>query len=589
MADRRAKPGIKAGAQRVDARLDGARHGLGKGLAGVHPDPVALERRKALDREPVAAGIQPPGQRGQRLARDVDDRAAGHRAFRGPRHVQQDRHRKVAVFRPRLLPDPVAAPAGGAQIRHRPQGGVQIQIVPVTLGMADDAGRAQGLELALDRLDPAAGGGVGDAVVIRRRFDRRHQHAAVIGHPDAASRVPFGIGELARDPFAVHILGRQIQMQLQPGGGRLGDLAQHDFLVVAGGLLGVVQIVVLDPAVDVHHLGPGQHGLELVEDQAVPAVGLVGLQPPRPAGGAVARFLGGAVGGQAGHLVADAAAAAAQVGPHRNRQHRAVSARRLPMGRRVGIGRQQRRGRGQRIAQQMTDQGFDLRFGAAQAGPAAQAQMGSGKPRPQRVQPRRRRQRGPGHRHPGGDGGQIGAERIGFGREAGRMGGCRRQPQIQPLVILGPGKDRQFDRQPQGFRVEAGPGQVFALEGQAPAPGNAVAAGLQGDGLQFDIRRPAETPEQHGDAPAHGVEPDGGIGEIRRRVHARGKQVPQLTHRLLGFPGRDLEMGHASYPVTARTRSKSPLRMSGSSVSGSIIAARMARSRSIPPATRVAA
>jgi hypothetical protein len=71
-----------------------------------------------VDGKAVAAGVQPPGQRRQRLAFDVDDGAAvmamaGNGAFGAARDVEQDRHGQIAAFGPGLAPDAVCPFAGG--------------------------------------------------------------------------------------------------------------------------------------------------------------------------------------------------------------------------------------------------------------------------------------------------------------------------------------------------------------------------------------------------------------------------------------------------------------------------------------------
>ena len=55
-----------------------------------------------------------------------------------------------------------------------------------------------------------------------------------------------GYSTLARQALAVHILGREIQMQFQPRWRRFGDLAQADFVLIVGGLFGVVRVVIVD-------------------------------------------------------------------------------------------------------------------------------------------------------------------------------------------------------------------------------------------------------------------------------------------------------------------------------------------------------
>ena len=115
------------------------------------------------------------------------------------------------------------------------------------------------------------------------------------GQVGTGAAIPFGISEGARQRLAVGVLGGEVEVELQPGGGGLADLAQRDLVQIVGGLFRIVVVIVLDPAVEVEEFGPAEDRLEAVEDQAVVAVRLVGLVPPRALGRAFALF-GGAIG-----------------------------------------------------------------------------------------------------------------------------------------------------------------------------------------------------------------------------------------------------------------------------------------------------
>src|SRR5690606_12903719 len=118
----------------------------------------------------------------------------------------------------------------------------------------------------------------------------------------------------------------------------------------------------------------------------------------------------------------------------------------------------------------------------------------------------------------------------------------------------------------------------------------AMAARFHRHRLHLDRRIAAETAKDDLQPRGHVVEPHRRIGKVRRRVEAGGEPVPDLADALLRLPRGDFEMSHGGpQPVTATTTSSRPRRISSSSVNGSIIAARMARSKPMPPAIRVAA
>ncbi len=123
-----------------------------------------------------------------------------------------------------------------------------------------------------------------------------------------------------------------------------------------------------------------------------------------------------------------------------------------------------------------------------------------------------------------------------------------------------------------------------------PTPGReTVRPRLGHRGTQLDAAPAAETAKQHGKAGCHLVEHHCrgvvGIG----RVEPVDERMPDLADGLLGLPDIEVEPGHAPQPKTVITRSRRPCRTSSSSVSGSIMATRTARSSGRPPAISVAA
>ena len=84
---------------------------------------------------------------------------------------------------------------------------------------------------------------------------------------------------LARQAFAFDVLRRQVQVQFEPGRRGAAAAGQGEFVVIVGRLFGRFVVVVLDPAVEVQELGPGEEGLEAMQQQPVLALRLIALAP----------------------------------------------------------------------------------------------------------------------------------------------------------------------------------------------------------------------------------------------------------------------------------------------------------------------
>ena len=244
------------------------------------------------------------------------------------------------------------------------------------------------------------------------------EHAAVIGQVGAGLVVPFGIEMAARQPLAVDVGGGEVEMQLQPGRRGLGDLAERDLVQVVGGLAGAVGVVVLDPAVEVEEIRPGKDRLELVQDQAVAPLDLIGFAPP----GAMHAFRAVLAAAAGGAVLGGGLAARRrgfEGGPERDGLERAVAARGGEGGEVAAADRRQHRGGragGGRAAEQVADDGLDGGLQARQAEVAALDERGVGETGVQAAEPGRGGERGRGHRVGGADGGEVGAERVGLDR-----------------------------------------------------------------------------------------------------------------------------------------------------------------------------
>ncbi len=102
-------------------------------------------------------------------------------------------------------------------------------------------------------------------------------------------------------------------------------------------------------------------------------------------------------------------------------------------------------------------------------------------------------------------------------------------------------------------------------------------------------RRAAEPPKYHAERTPSVFESGRGFQKARTGVAVYGA-MPEFSNELLRFEQAE-ERFHKPYfqPSVTAASSDNPLRVSTSSVSGSIIAARTASSTRMPPAIRVAA
>ena len=385
MADGGAEPGVEGRLQRGDAGFDACRHRLAEVLGALDIDPVALQAGKGVDGEIVAAGGQAPGQRRQRLAFDVDHRAAavavaGHGAFGGARDVEQDRHRKVALLRAGLAPDAVVGLAGGKKIDPRADRPVRIKLVAVRVASGRNPAGTQSLELAFDGADTG-----GRARIVPKRgragpgFDQRGQHPDVGGKVGARPHIPFGVGGNAGKCLAVHVFGGEVESAVSAGWRGLGNLAEGDFVLVVGGLLGVVVSSSSTRRLRLMNSAQLRIASNLWRMKLSLAVGLIGVAAARAVGLAAFALLGRALGGAGLDEGLRRGVGGAQVGPERHRAEGAIAAR-GPVGGQVAAGhaprpcarclRRQRR----RVAEQVAvaQDGLDRAFGLGQGRGLAQ-------------------------------------------------------------------------------------------------------------------------------------------------------------------------------------------------------------------------
>ncbi len=102
------------------------------------------------------------------------------------------------------------------------------------------------------------------------------ENAAVVGRVGSRALVPLRIEVLARQALELGFRRRQFEMQAEAGARLLRHADEADLVLVVGGFFRVVLVVVIDAAIEVEELGPGQDRFELVQDQAVLARGLIG-------------------------------------------------------------------------------------------------------------------------------------------------------------------------------------------------------------------------------------------------------------------------------------------------------------------------
>ena len=88
-----------------------------------------------MDGEIIPAGVQSPGQGGERLPHDVYDASAvmamtRNRRLRRTRHIKENGNGKVALLRPRLLPDSVIRLAWAQAQELQPHGCTAVALTP---------------------------------------------------------------------------------------------------------------------------------------------------------------------------------------------------------------------------------------------------------------------------------------------------------------------------------------------------------------------------------------------------------------------------------------------------------------------------
>ncbi len=181
--------------------------------------------------------------------------------------------------------------------------------------------------------------------------------------------------------------------------------------------------------------------------------------------------------------------------------------------------------------------------------------------------------------------GDIRLQRIGGRGHGFGAGEPRDQPLVQRLVVGAVGETVDLGGQFERGAVEPGSIQLLRAQTDLLEQGQPVVGSAGAAGRQPDAAIAAERPEHHAQAGADLVQRYGGFRVMLIAGAAADQPMPRLTDCFFRF-----EQGNhdASQPsVMSMTRSNA-LRMSGSSVSGSIMDARMARSMRIPAAIRVA-
>ncbi len=193
----------------------------------------------------------------------------------------------------------------------------------------------------------------------------------------------------------------------------------------------------------------------------------------------------------------------------------------------------------------MPDERFDGGLLRGKSARGAQGERGVGETFVQAAQAGGGVERGAGHGLGGGDGGEVGAQRVASGVRRAGMGGCGGEPEIERGVDAAVGEGGDLGRQAQDAAVEGGAGRALGDGPEAAAEREAVGDGLRGRGADLDGGAAAEAAEEDGHAPRHLVERDarvlvdGGGG-----VEAAGEGVPELADGFFRLPGFDVEAAH---------------------------------------------
>ena len=150
------------------------------------------------------------------------------------------------------------------------------------MGAQEDPARPQRLELPANPPTSPAHGDVGSpapSVLGRDRGD----DPAVVAVVSLLPVIPLRILRQPHQSRLVDHVGRQVEIELQLGRGRLAVLGDGDLIQIVGCLPGGLGVIVLDLAVDVQHLRPGQDLLEPVQHQRIVPLGLIELAAARGA------------------------------------------------------------------------------------------------------------------------------------------------------------------------------------------------------------------------------------------------------------------------------------------------------------------
>ena len=261
-----------------------------------------------------------------------------------------------------------------------------------------------------------------------------------------------------------------------------------DLIQVIGGFLCIIGVVVLDTAVEVDELGPGQQRLELVEDKTVLPLCLVSLAAARAVGLRSLTLLGLSFGGAGLDARMLRHGDVAEVGPDRHGAEGPIIARRL-----LRHGDRWRRG----ITQMVTNECFDCGLRRRQRREWPKCEKCCTQVPVESREARRVVECRPHHSLRRFDCGQIRQQRVILPGHSSGVRGAGGEPDIKRRIRLARGIDRQAFGQPQRLTIKTGTGNTLNRRSETAHEAKPVIGRLVGHSLQLDGRTAAKAPEQH--------------------------------------------------------------------------------------------
>ena len=394
--------------------------------------------------------------------------------------------------------------------------------------------------------------------------------------------VPFGIGIFARQPRAVERFGRQVEIEAEAGGRPPLALAERHVVELVGGA-GIVVVAVVAGAVDIDHLGHRQDLLEAVEDEGTAlALALLRRLALRNMAAGLRRKRRAARRWLVVLPASLALGAQQRIRPERHRQHRQVARRRAVReddGHRLV-------GKSRAFPEKAEDAVLDMALDGRQRPGKARLQRRGAKPAIAPDEARKGGEHGLRRRLGAPEHGEVALQRIALGdrfERHHRHGGGK--PDVEVPVEAAVGEEVDFAGQHQRGVIAAGLDELLLAEPHALAQPEAMRRRAPAGRRDLHRTLPAEAAEADGEHRPHVFQTHGMVGMARPTAGLAHQPVPGPADGFLEL--QEIQHGRPQRIIASAT-SRRAARTSGSSVSGSIIAARTAPRTSMPLSIRQA-